>query len=61
MHAYLWILSAYGEQHAGQERKIRVINIFKTNYVNTRAWVPSKMRYDSYDALREASDMLKCD
>ena len=32
---------------------------FKANQVNARAWLPSKMRYDSYDALQAAAKELK--
>ena len=47
------------ERHAEGVRKIRVISSYRSNEVNAHAWVPSKMRYTSYDALKEASSILK--
>ena len=47
------------EHHAGGERKVRVINNFTSDHVNAHAWMPSKMRYKSYDSLKEASSVLK--
>ena len=47
------------ERRAGGVRKIRVISNYRSNEVNAHAWVPSKMRYNSYDALKEASSILK--
>ena len=38
---------------------VRVINDFKANMVNMHAWLPSKMRYDSYDSLQAAAAELK--
>ena len=49
------------EHHAGQTWKVRLINNFRSNSVNSYAWLPFKMSYDSFDALQQAARILKQD
>ena len=47
------------EQHAGMAPKIRVINNFKSNSVNEFAWTQNRLRYNTFEELKQASMVLK--
>ena len=47
------------ERHAAPQCKVRVINNFKANKVNSFAWVPSKIEYDNFEEMVEATRVLK--
>ena len=47
------------EKHAGTSWKVRVINNFRYNAVNSYAWVPARMHYDNFTELMEAAKVLK--
>ena len=47
------------EKHAGGSLKVRVINNFRSNKVNSFAWLPSNIKYDKLTELMEAMRVLK--
>ena len=46
-------------KHAASQWKVRVINNFRANKVNSLAWVPSKIEYDNFEEMVEAMRVLK--
>ena len=47
------------EKHASSNWKVRVINNFRSNKVNSFAWLPSKIEYDKFTELMEATRVFK--
>ena len=47
------------ERHANEAWKVRVINNFRANHVNDYAWIPSKIKYNSFAEILEAARILK--
>ena len=49
------------EQHANAPPKVRVINNYRQNRVNSYAWIPSRLRYNGFSELVHASRILKAE
>ena len=49
------------EHHANSQPKVRVINNYRQNQVNSYAWIPSRLRYNGFSELLHAARTIKQD